>query len=135
MTYWLFNTDEAETPGQGAYLLMLQQLCIAAWGEQYNANVLLTKPRADDCVFFYVNGVGIVAKATFTASGPFSSDSIFGKQREGEFHRNVVKLVRPRRGPLSHAFVRQRVGYYLPAMGRALKELDSVVAREIEKLF
>ena len=139
MTYWLFNTDEAETPGQGAYLLMHQQSCIAAWGEQYNADVLLAEPLAGDRVFFYVNKVGIVAKAIFTTSGPFSSNSIFGKQKEGEFHREVIELVEPQRGPLSHAFVRQQTGYFLPVIGRALKSLDRVEAREaarnIEKLF
>ena len=135
MTYWFFNTDEAEAPGQGAYLLMLQQSCIAAWGKKYNANALLAKPLAGDCVFFYVDKVGIVAKATFTTSGPFSSKSIFRKQTQGEFHRNVVELVRPQGGPLSHAFVRQKTHYYLPVAGLALKEIPDAAGRIIAKLF
>jgi len=134
--YWLFNTDEAEPAGKGAYRLMLQQSRIAAWGMNYDADSLLAKPLPDDCVFFYVDKVGIVAKATFTTSAPFSSNSIFGKQKQGEFHRSVVELVKPQNGPLSYTFVYQQTGYHLPVKGLALCRIhNSVAAAKIARLF
>jgi hypothetical protein len=134
--YWLFNTDETAPEGKDAYQLMLQQSCIAAWGKNYSADNLLGRPLPDDYVFFYVNKVGIVAKATFTTSVPFSSNSIFGKQKEGEFHRSVVGLVKPKNGPLSYTFVHAKTGYHLPAKGLALCRIhNSVSASKIERLF
>ena len=132
---WRFNTDEAETPGKGAYLLMLQQSCIAAWGKVYDAYGKLAEPLPGHRVFFYVNKVGIVAKATFTTSGPFGSNSIFGKETEGEFHRSVTDLVKPQNGPLSHTFIYEQTGYYLPVIGRAICRIDSVAAVKIARLF
>jgi len=134
--YWLFNTDEAEPEGKGTYQLMLKQSCIAAWGTSYDADDLLAKPLSGDHVFFYVDKVGIVAKATFTASAPFSSNSIFGKQKEGEFHRTVVNLVRPKKGPLSYTLVYKQTGYHLPVKGLALCRIhDAVAATKIAGLF
>ena len=88
---WFFNTDEAEIPG--AYLKMLDQSCIALWGVHYRAEQLLAKPQTGERVFLYLNQVGVIGSGLFTNDPPVPSDSIFGKQQEGEFRRSVFNLV------------------------------------------
>ena len=52
-TYWLFNTDETEEEGKGAYERMIERSCIAAWGgcKNLGAEKTLQKPQASDVVF------------------------------------------------------------------------------------
>ncbi|MBI1930167.1 hypothetical protein HYR99_38690 [Candidatus Poribacteria bacterium] len=130
---WLFNTDESEK--REAHRKMLQLKCIAAW---YGPNTrgLLAKPSAGDRVFFYLDGVGIIAKANFTDADPFKSNDIFGEAEKDEFHRRVVNLVKPKGGPLSFAFILEQTGYHLPVKGLALKKIhDSDAAAQIAELF
>ena len=124
MSCWLFNTDESELAGHDADVRMLARSCIAAWGTGYAADALLNKPEAGDQVLFYRNGVGIIAKAIFDHTEPFSSNDIFNKQKEGEFSRKVLDLRKPNKGAVSCAMVKTATGYSLPTVGKALKMLQ-----------
>jgi len=92
MEFWVLNTDEAEAEGRDADRKMLSRSRVAAWGETFGAEGKLGKPEPGDRVFFYKNGVGVVAMATFDHTDPFSSNDIFGMQHKGEFHRQVIDL-------------------------------------------
>ena len=137
---WIFNTDESEEPGQNAYARMFEQSCIAAWGNDYDAKRMLAKPRAGDRVFFYRDKVGIIGLATFTDEPPFSSNSIFEKQMEGEFHRRVLGLKRlPSEKAMDWLSVVELTKYRLPVHGDALHKLHNsnaaeIIAEQFEKL-
>ncbi len=89
---WFFNTDEGEPEGAGAYLKMIENSCIALW-EYLDTAKKLSRPEPGDRVFFYLNGVGIIATGIFTDEPPMSSNLIFGKQTEQEFIRTVSDLI------------------------------------------
>ena len=76
---WFFNTDESEKEGKGAYQKMIDQSCIAAWGEcrGNGAEATLNKPGDGDIVFLYRAGFGVVASATCTGESSFKGKSIF----------------------------------------------------------
>ena len=60
---WFFNTDESEQPGKGAYKRMINQSCIAAWGNcrGKGADEILKVPVAGERVFLFRVGFGIAS--------------------------------------------------------------------------
>jgi hypothetical protein len=112
---WFFNTDESESPG--AYLRMIDQSCIALWkfqNQEKDPEETLSRPEAGQRVFYYLNGVGIIATGLFTAEPPIASNSIFGKKTELEFRRSVRDLLKV---DTRHALTVKEVGqmgYALP---------------------
>jgi hypothetical protein len=137
---WIFNTDESEEPGQNAYSQMFAQSRVAAWGSDYDAERMLAKPCAGHRVFFYRDEVGIIGMATFTDESPFSSNLIFGKQMEGEFHRRVINLkVVPNEKAMAWSSIVELTKYHLPVHGDALHRLHNssaakIIAKRLEKL-
>ncbi len=114
--FWLFNTDETEKEGEGAYQKMIDQSCIAAWGSCKNqgAKKTLAKPQPGETVFLFCAGRGIIASGQATEEPPFVSKSIFGAgNAEGEYHR-VVDNLRVLETPLTVAEVMKATGYQLP---------------------
>lgn len=113
--YWFCNTDEAEPVGKGAYKKMIEQSCIAAWGNcgELGAELTLQKPVKGDKVFLFCAGKGIVAGGQVTDTQPFSSNSVFNEKRSGEFHRPIEKL-KVLKKPLSVADIKNATGYVLP---------------------
>ncbi len=110
--YWLFNTDETEQVGEGAYQHMLDLGVIAAWGycRGTGARSTLDKPEESETVFFFRAGHGIIASGEVT--GPaFQADTIFGQS--DEYHRTVNNL-RVLPCPLTVAEIREGSGYDLP---------------------
>ena len=69
--YWLFNTDETEEEGEGAYQDMLDLSVIAAWGycRGTGAKRTLNKPTEGDTVFFFLAGRGIIANGQVERTG------------------------------------------------------------------
>lgn len=124
MTFWLFNTDESEAPGKGAFERMLAKPCIATWG-RISGNHLIASPVSGDQVFYYRDGVGVIAKAEFNDSAPYRSNDIFQKQDEDEFSRPVINLVRPVDAPISNAEVKAGTGSPLPVKGRTPHRMNS----------
>ena len=121
MNCWLLNTDEAEAPGKDADVRMKARSVIAAWGTTYGAEAMLGKPEAGDRVFYFLDKVGIIAMATFDHTEPYPSNDIFHKQKEGEFSRKVVELVKLTPGRfITPSEVRTATGYSLPTRGAAL---------------
>jgi hypothetical protein len=61
--FWLFNTDETEAEGEGAYQHMLDMRVIAAWGHSrgIGARRILDKPGEGETLFFFRAGHGIIA--------------------------------------------------------------------------
>jgi len=125
MNYWLFNTDDAEGPGKDADVRMKARSVIAAWGDGFGAEALLSKPDTGDTVFFYLNKIGIIAMATFDDSAPFATNDIFHKRHEGEFSRKVVDLRKPKGNAIKVAEISNATGYHLPAKGIPLKKINS----------
>jgi hypothetical protein len=111
-TYWLFNTDETEEEGEGAYQEMLAQRRIAAWGNCRGVGACRTldKPQDGETVFFFRAGHGIIAKGEVKGAA-FQGDSVFNEW--GEFHRRVRNL-RVLPSPLTVAEIREETGYELP---------------------
>ena len=60
--YWLFNTDETEQEGEGAYREMIAQSRIAAWGHcrGTGARGTLNRPDEGETVFFFRAGHGLI---------------------------------------------------------------------------
>lgn len=124
MDYWLLNTDEAEPEGKGADDRMKARSVIAAWGSTYSAESLLSKPEEGDQVFYFLNKEGIIAMATFDSTEPIPSNNIFHKEKEGEFSRKVVNLVKlPSSRWIKPAEVKAATNYTLPSRGLALCQL------------
>lgn len=129
MSNWIFNTDESEVPGRGAYRLMIENSCIATWGQRRGTN-LIAAPEAGDLVFYYRDKVGVIAMAEFDESAPFRSNDIFQKESEEEFSRTVVNLETPILGPITAKEVKAATGYSLPAKGRTPHRLKNEEAVE-----
>lgn len=133
--YWLFNTDETEPEGEGAYVDMLEQSVIAAWGncKGVGAKKTLNRPEEGETVFFFLSGTGIIASGRVT--GPaFKADTIFA-QRD-EYHRKVNDLNRKLRHPLTVADIRENTDYNLPAHGCIVCQLHNEAgARYIARYF
>jgi hypothetical protein len=133
--YWLFNTDETEAEGEGAYRDMLDQSVMAAWGhcKGVGAERTLNRPEEGETVFFFLAGTGIIASGQVT--GPaFKADTIF--RQHGEYHRKITNLLRKLRYPLPVADIRQNAGYNLPAHGCIVCQLHNHTgARYIAKYF
>jgi hypothetical protein len=109
---WLFNTDETEQEGGGAYRDLLDQSVIAAWGYCHGtgARRTLDKPSEGETVFYFRAGHGIIASGQ--VAGPaFQANMIFGQP--DEFHRTVNNL-RVLPVPLTVAEIRENTGYDLP---------------------
>ena len=123
MSDWLLNTDESEVAGKDADIRMKARSVIAAWGSTYEAEAKLSKPEMGDRVFYFLDGTGIIAMATFDHSAPFSSNDIFHKQHEGEFSRKVVDLIKLAGMVITPAEVKAATGYALPTRGAALKRI------------
>ena len=133
--YWLFNTDETEPEGEGAYQDMLAQSVIAAWGncKGVGAELTLNRPDAGETVFFFLAGTGIIASGQLTGRA-FKADTIFAQ--DGEYHRKVKNLRRKLRNPLTVADIRENTDYNLPARGCIVCQLhDESGARYIAKYF
>jgi hypothetical protein len=114
-TYWFFNTDESESEGEGAHQRMIDQSCIAAWGDcirHGGAKETLEQPEDGDTVFLFRAGHGIVAIADVTDEPPTPSTIIF-PDGDREFKRPVRNL-RVAAEPLSCAAIRDETGYDLP---------------------
>src|SRR5579872_4352140 len=113
--YWLFNTDETEEVGEGAYEKMIYRSCIAAWGNCHGqgAEKTLQKPENDDTVFLYCARQGIVASGQVKAQQPLPSNSIFGDDAHDEYQRPLYNLKRLET-PLSVADIESKTGYRLP---------------------
>lgn len=119
----MFNTDESEIPGKGAYKRMLAKSRIATWGP-FTGNHLIARPVASDIVFFYLDKKGVIAKAVFTEAGPFRSNDIFGKEDEEEFSRDVVDLViLPDDAPIRPAEVVAALSFHLPFVGSTPRKM------------
>ena len=92
---WLFNTDEGEPEGKGAYVKMLEHSCMALWsfkgGRQPEQT--LSNPTVGERVFFYLNRVGFIATAIMTDEAPVPDDTIFPKGTPGAVSRRVSNLV------------------------------------------
>ena len=113
---WFFNSDESENPGKGAHKRMINESCVAAWGDcrGKGARELLKLPSAGERVFLFRVGFGMVATATFDEQEPFPSNSVFNEQ--GEYHRRVGNLlVLPETSILSYSHILQKTGYNIPA--------------------
>jgi hypothetical protein len=133
--YWLFNTDETEHEGEGAYRDMLDQSVIAAWGscKEVGAERTLNRPAEGEPVFYFLAGTGIIASARVTGQA-FESNTIFSQP--GEYHRKVTNLRRKLRSPLTVAEIRASTGYHLPARGCIVCQLhDDAGARLIASYF
>jgi hypothetical protein len=133
--YWLFNTDETESEGEGAFRDMLDQSVIAAWGhcKGVGAERTLNRPADGETVFFFLAGTGIIASGQVEGSA-FSADTIF--DQVGEYHRRVKKLLRKLRYPLTVADIRENAGYNLPARGCIVCQLHNQAgARYILRYF
>jgi hypothetical protein len=122
--YWLFNTDETEQEGEGAYRDMLDQSAMAAWGDckGVGAERTLNRPEEGETVFFFLAGTGIIARGR-VAGRAFRADTIFGQR--GEYHRKVKNLLRKLRCPLTVAEIRENTGYTLPARGCIVSQLHN----------
>ena len=114
--YWLFNTDETETVGEGAYTEMLNRKVIAAWGDckGSGAERTLNKPAEGDTVFYFLAGTGVIACGRVCGLA-FLANSIF--KQSDEFHRNVSELVNRLHDPVTVREIRENTGYHLPARG------------------
>lgn len=133
--YWLFNTDETEPEGKGAYADMLRQNVIAAWGycKGVGARATLDRPQEGEMVFFYLSGVGIIASGRVTGSS-FEATAVFGQR--GEFHRKVRGIKRKLAQPLTFAKIREATGYHLPARGCIVCQMhDADGAQYIARYF
>ena len=114
-TYWLFNTDETEPEGKGAHQRMIDQSCIAAWGDcirRGGAKATLEQIEFGHTVFLFRAGHGIVAVADVLDGPPVPSRTIFPRGK-GEFKRPIGNL-RKDLPPLSCAMIRDATGYDLP---------------------
>jgi hypothetical protein len=110
--YWLFNTDETEQEGEGAYRHMLDLSAIAAWGHcrGTGARRTLDKPAEGETVYFFRAGHGIIASGQ-VAGQAFKATTVFNQP--DEYHRTVSNLrVSPR--PLTIAEIREKSSYELP---------------------
>ena len=114
-TYWLCNTDETEVEGKDAYEKMIQQSCIAAWGNcnGQGAEKTLNKPNDGDTVFLYCACQGIVASGQATEEPAFKSHSIFGKDTPRAFKRPIANMKRLTPS-LSVSEIEEKTGYTLP---------------------
>lgn len=111
-SYWLFNTDETEPEGEGAYLEMIERSVIAAWGHcrGTGASGTLNKPDEGETVFFFRAGHGIIASGQVTVRA-FRAETVFGQP--DEYHRTITCL-RVLPSPLTVAEIRENTGYDLP---------------------
>ena len=102
--YWLFNTDETEDEGEGAYQKMIDQSCIAAWGNCRNqgAKKTLQKPRTGETLFFFCARRGIIASGQVKDGQPFRATSVFGGEADREYHRAISEREGHFRGPAGH---------------------------------
>jgi hypothetical protein len=109
---WLFNTDETEAEGEGAYRDMLDLSVIAAWGHcrGTGARGTLDKPGEGETVFFFRAGHGIIASGEVSGRA-FHANSIFSQP--DEYHR-TVKNLRVLPVPLTVAEIRENSSYDLP---------------------
>jgi hypothetical protein len=112
MRYWLFNTDETEPEGEGAYRHMLDLSVIAAWGDcrGTGAQGTLDKPAEGETVYLFRAGHGIIASGQ-VAGQAFKATTVFNQP--DEYHRTLSNLrVLPR--SLTVAEIRENSGYDLP---------------------
>jgi hypothetical protein len=109
---WLFNTDETEQEGEGAWQDMINRSVIAAWGHcrGIGARRMLDKPGDRETVFFFRAGHGIIASGQVRGVA-FQANTIFGQP--DEYHRTVINL-RVLPVPLTVAEIRESTGYLLP---------------------
>jgi hypothetical protein len=127
-TYWLFNTDETEDEGEGAYRKMIAQSCIAAWGSCRNqgAKKTLERPQSGETVFLFCAGRGIIASGQVTEKQPIVGNSVFGGEADGEFHRHIEN-VKELGQPLTVSEIFNKTKYHLPYR-HILCELKSPLA-------
>jgi hypothetical protein len=132
---WFFNTDEGEPEGVGAYVRMLENSCIALW-EYPDTEKKLSKPKPGERVFFYLNGVGIIATGIFTIEPPISSNLIFRKQTQQEFIRRVSDLLSVANDSAITVSEVAQMGYVLPCVSSLCRISNEQVAdkmlRELE---
>jgi hypothetical protein len=130
---WLFNTDETEQEGKGAYRDMLDQSVIAAWGDcrGTGAEKTLDKPAEGETVFFFRAGHGIIASGQ-VAGQSFKATTVFNQQ--GEYHRTVNNL-RVLPCPLTAAEIRENSGYDLPCRHIVCQLNDEEGVRFIQEHF
>src|SRR5690606_20700022 len=130
---WLFNTDETERAGEGAFREMIAQNVIAAWGRcrGTGAHRTLEKPNEGETVFYFLAGQGIIASGQVT--GPaYKAKSVFGQK--DEYHRAIDNL-RELPEPLTVAEIRERTGYNLPCRHIVCRLNDKAGVRFILKHF
>jgi hypothetical protein len=92
MGTWVMIADDGAEGGHAAAERMLLNSCVAAWGDLFGAETTLNMPEPCDHVFFFMKGIGVLAKATFDASWAFPSNQIFGQKHQGEFCRRITDL-------------------------------------------
>jgi hypothetical protein len=131
--YWLFNTDETEQEGEGAYRDMLDLSVIAAWGycRGTGARRTLDKPAEGETVFFFRAGHGIIASGR-VAGRSFKATTVFNQP--DEYHRTVNNL-RVLPYPLTVAEIRENSGYDLPCRHIVCQLNDEEGARFIQEHF
>ena len=125
---WFFNTNE--TYGKGAYQKMFNQSVIAVYGYP-NGQEILNRPEPGERVFAYINRRGIAAVGIIGERDAFSSGSIFGKENEQEFNRNVTwetiveidEAVKPAES--------SQWGYNLPIRSTLCKMYHKTIAQKI----
>ncbi len=112
---------------------MLEQSCIALWGVHYRAERLLAKPQIGERVFLYLKQVGIIGSGLFTNDPPVPSDSIFGKQHEGEFLRPISDLISISNEQALKPSELKQMGYSVPPTA-LLKIYKPFVAKQMLKV-
>ena len=109
---WLHNTNEKYAPG--AYKKMFDQGRIAIYGYD-DGPQRLTGTTKGEQVFAYVNAKGILAVGHIVDGQVFPCNSIFGKQKDGEFHVKVDwRIVVAEDKGVTATEVRQKFGYRPP---------------------
>lgn len=127
---WFFNTNETYAPG--AYKKMLKNNCIAIYGYD-NPKEILSGPNTGDRVYYYRNGMGIIAVAEIDDDIK-STDIIFNQKTNNEYIRMVKNLISLSDGEsgISSAEVK-RMGYNLPVRSTLCKIYNAKVAEMLHR--
>lgn len=127
---WFFNTNE--TYGKGAYEKMLKYGVIAVYGYK-DGKERLDKPTAGDRILLYLNNIGIIGIGRAADEESFSSDDVFGKQADNEYHRKLVNLQAVSPKNAIRAAEVGHMGYYLPVRSTLCKIYNPTVANRISE--
>lgn len=127
---WFFNTNETYAPG--AYKNMLKNNCIAIYGYD-NPKEILSGPNTGDRIYYYRNGIGIIAVAEIDDDIE-STDIIFNQKTNNEYIRMVKNLISLSDGEtgISSAEVK-RMGYNLPVRSTLCKIYNAKVAEMLHR--